>query len=136
MVAFEAQRRLQANRHLVSPVAQARELHDYATTFAREAGVVQNRFTKLEALSRALAIVGVALALSLPLPVMAQSGPGGAVNPNRDCQTIRTCNFSRGGSFRGCISSYSCRVCQLVAQRCNIGNQRSNCRQMRCNWGA
>lgn len=97
---------------------------------------MRSRFTRLEALTRALSLAGVVLVLASPLPVMAQSGPNGTINPNRDCQTIRTCNFSRGGSFRGCISSYSCRVCQLVAQRCSIGAQRGNCRQMRCNWGA
>lgn len=69
-------------------------------------------------------------------PVSAQEGPSGSINPGRDCQTIRTCNFSRGGSFRGCISSYSCRTCELVPQRCSIGAVSRNCRQMRCTWGA
>ena len=35
---------------------------------------------------------------------MAQIVPPGA--SQRDCQTIRTCNFARGGSYRGCLSSY------------------------------
>ena len=43
---------------------------------------------------------------------MAQIVPPGA--SQRDCQTIRTCNFARGGSYRGCLSSYSCRVCRLI----------------------
>ena len=87
-------------------------------------------------LTRSLAVVAMLAASAMPLPAFAQAGPGGAINPGRDCQTIRTCNFNRGGSFRGCISSYSCRVCQLVAQRCSIGTVSRNCRQMRCTWGA
>ena len=85
---------------------------------------------------KALAVCGLLLVSVRPVPAMAQEGPGGSINPGRDCQTIRTCNFARGGSFRGCISSYSCRTCQLVAQRCSIGAVSRNCRQMRCTWGA
>jgi hypothetical protein len=44
----------------------------------------------------------------------AQEGPGGYLNPGRDCQTITTCRFQKGGSYRGCLSSYSCRVCKFV----------------------
>jgi hypothetical protein len=85
---------------------------------------------------KALAVCGLLLAVIGPAPVVAQEGPGDSISPGRDCQTIRTCNFNRGGSFRGCISSYSCRTCQLVAQRCSIGPVSRNCRQMRCTWGA
>jgi hypothetical protein len=54
----------------------------------------------------------------------------------RDCQTIRTCNFARGGFYRGCLSSYSCRVCRLVAASCRVGGgPRRICQEMRCNWG-
>ena len=70
---------------------------------------------------------------------MAQQGPGGLINPQRDCQTLTTCNFAKGGSFRGCLSSYSCRVCKLVAARCSIpgpGPKQKICREMRCTWGA
>ena len=69
----------------------------------------------------------------------AQEGPGGYINPGRDCQTITTCNFKKGGSYRGCLSSYSCRVCKLVAARCSIpgpGPKQKICREMRCTWGA
>jgi hypothetical protein len=68
-----------------------------------------------------------------------QAGPPTASDSSRDCQTIRRCNFTRTGSFRGCISAYSCRTCQLVTARCSIpGATSSNrvCREMRCNWGA
>lgn len=92
----------------------------------------------LRALKRSAVAIVAATALLGPaaLPSLAQSGPGGLINPQRDCQTIRKCNFTRNGSFRGCISAYSCRTCQLVAARCSIGKNSSNCRQMRCNWGA
>jgi hypothetical protein len=53
-------------------------------------------------------------------PLRAQEGPGGAINPQRDCQTILTCNFRKGGSWRGCVSSYSCRKCRFVPAPCSI----------------
>ncbi len=65
----------------------------------------------------------------------AQVGPGGLTNPQRDCQTIRTCRFERGGSFRGCLSSYSCRSCRFVKARCEIGGRTQNCQEMVCGWG-
>ena len=69
----------------------------------------------------------------------AQQGPGGLLNPERDCQTVTTCNFGRTGSYRGCLSSYSCRVCKLVTARCSIGGsspRQKVCQEMRCTWGA
>ncbi len=79
------------------------------------------------------------LALSLfaivaPLPALAQQSTPG-VSPQRDCQTIRTCKFERGGPFRGCLSSYTCRTCRLVKASCEIGGRRENCQEMRCTWG-
>ena len=62
----------------------------------------------------------------------AQEGPGGLINPQRDCQTIRTCNFRRGGSYRGCLSSYSCRVCRFVRVACKGAG---TCQMLRCGWG-
>jgi hypothetical protein len=64
----------------------------------------------------------------------AQEGPGGLINPQRDCQTVRTCNFKEGGSYRGCLSSYSCRVCRFVNVSCK-GMGRGTCRKLRCGWG-
>lgn len=69
-------------------------------------------------------------------PGQAQMGPSGLVNPNRDCQTILRCNFTRNGSYRGCISAYSCRVCRLVREQCAVGNISANCQRMRCSWGS
>jgi hypothetical protein len=53
----------------------------------------------------------------------------------RDCQTIRTCNYARSGSYRGCLSSYSCRVCRFVRTACNIDGTRKTCQQVKCGWG-
>jgi hypothetical protein len=64
--------------------------------------------------------------------VSAQS-PG--LNPNRDCQTLLTCSFTRGGIYRGCLSSYTCRVCNLVPARCQVDPGSRVCWQMRCTWG-
>lgn len=66
----------------------------------------------------------------------AQEGPGGLINPGRDCQTITTCRFARGGSYRGCLSSYSCRVCRFVRSSCSAGSNRGrSCHRVRCTWG-
>ncbi len=67
-----------------------------------------------------------------PTLVSAQEGPGGLISPQRDCQTITTCNFRRGGSYRGCLSSYSCKVCKFVRVSCGGGRV---CEKMRCGWG-
>jgi hypothetical protein len=88
---------------------------------------------RIHAILGALAVIGLMCVSALPGPVHAQAT---ASDANRDCQTIRRCNFSRTGSFRGCISAYSCRSCRLIPARCTIGNRSANCRQMRCNWGA
>jgi hypothetical protein len=62
----------------------------------------------------------------------AQPAPGAS---QRDCQTIRTCNFGRGGSYRGCLSSYSCRVCSFVRASCYVDGTRKVCQEMKCRWG-
>lgn len=69
-------------------------------------------------------------------PVSAQEGPNGAINPSRDCQTVLTCNFSRKGAVRGCLSSYSCRQCRFVKSRCQVGARRGVCERLVCDWGA
>jgi len=73
--------------------------------------------------------------LGAPAKTSAQVGPGGLINPIRDCQTIRTCRYDKRGSYRGCLSSYSCRTCSFVRARCEIGGRRQNCQEMRCSWG-
>lgn len=80
-------------------------------------------------------VAGAAL-LSLSQAVPAQEGPGGLINPGRDCQTVLNCNFTRGGRYRGCVSSYSCRVCSFVPARCSIAGKRGRCQELRCSWGA
>lgn len=85
---------------------------------------------------RQLAIAAlIALAVVIgpsPGPASAQA-PG--LNPGRDCQTLVTCNFRKNGSVRGCLSSYSCRVCKLVAAPCQVKGGERTCRTMRCSWG-
>jgi hypothetical protein len=76
------------------------------------------------------------------LAVCAGMGAAGAamaqpanLDPQRDCQTIRSCNFARGGVYRGCISSYSCRTCRFVRASCFVDGRRSTCQELRCTWG-
>jgi hypothetical protein len=81
-------------------------------------------------------VLGTALAGAAVVgAASAQEGPGGLINPQRDCQTIRTCNFRRGGHYRGCLSSYSCRVCHFVRVSCRGLGRRETCRKMICAWG-
>lgn len=69
-------------------------------------------------------------------PSAASAQQPGAPNQGRDCQTIRTCNFSRTGAVRGCLSSYSCRYCRPVSVKCSIpGVAGGTCREIRCDWG-
>lgn len=82
-----------------------------------------------------MTLVSLLAAATFATPVLAQEGPGGLINPGRDCQTIRTCNFGRGGSYRGCLSSYSCRVCRFVPASCEGMGRRKRCRKLRCSWG-
>lgn len=81
-------------------------------------------------------IVVLAAAAMAASQAHAQEGPGGAINPGRDCQTVLTCNFKRNGDVRGCLSSYSCRQCRFVNARCRVGATRGSCRRLVCDWGA
>lgn len=77
------------------------------------------------------ALVGLLLML-LPEGALAQQAVG--IDPGRDCQTVRTCDFSRTGRIRGCLSSYTCRTCRLVTARCTLAG-RSRCQEVVCTWG-
>lgn len=83
--------------------------------------------------------LGVVATVAL-MAVLAPSGaavsqqliaPGGA---QRDCQTVRTCDFSRRAAVRGCLSSYTCRICKTVRARCDVGGARI-CERVVCGWG-
>lgn len=79
----------------------------------------------------ALFIAAAMLPMAVPAQTHAQ--PAG-INPAKDCQTIVTCNFRRGGRYRGCLSSYTCRTCKLVRTRCTLAGRRV-CEQFVCTWG-
>lgn len=70
--------------------------------------------------------------LSLGGHALVQPAPGAS---QRDCQTVRTCNFGRGGAYRGCLSSYTCRVCSFVRASCYVDGSRRVCQEMKCRWG-
>ncbi len=95
---------------------------------------------RMRRLSRIVAAAGAPLllmaAIGAPAPAIAQQAVG--IDPGRDCQTIRTCNFSRGGAYRGCLSSYTCRVCRPQPVRCSasdISSGRRQCTELVCTWG-
>lgn len=91
------------------------------------------RRATLTKLAKSVILTG-GLIVGTSIPALAQQQPGN-LNGGRDCQVIRTCNFERGGTFRGCLSSYSCRTCRLVPSNCSVGTARAVCQAMRCNWG-
>lgn len=76
----------------------------------------------------------IALAMSAAMHPPASAQPA-AVNPGRDCQVVRTCNFARGSEVRGCLSSYTCRTCRFVKARCAVGNRSGRCEELVCRWG-
>ncbi len=80
-----------------------------------------------------LAAIALGFMLAITTPGMVQAQPAG-LDPSRDCQTVRTCNFSRTGAVRGCLSSYTCRVCKTVRSRCHLAGQRY-CQRFVCTWG-
>lgn len=81
----------------------------------------------------AIALGAAALASGHAEPVVAQAA--GALGADKRCHVVRTCNFRRGGSYRGCLSSYTCRQCRFVMERCRIGGARGKCRRLKCSWG-
>jgi hypothetical protein len=76
--------------------------------------------------------LGVALAMLGGTAALGQQA--GQTPQGRDCQTVRTCNFTRTGAVRGCLSSYSCRACRVVTVKCTLPNT-SACSEVRCDWG-
>jgi hypothetical protein len=75
------------------------------------------------------------LACSASLAVVEAAAQPAYLDPQRDCQTVRTCRFDRGGVYRGCLSSYTCRVCRFVRSSCYVDGSRRLCQQVRCTWG-
>jgi hypothetical protein len=73
-----------------------------------------------------------ALALTPAATVQAAGLEAGKI-----CQVIRSCNFARNAQVRGCLSSYSCRQCQMVRKGTVVVNgvRRSEWRSV-CDWGA
>ena len=73
-------------------------------------------------------------ALLLAPAVYAQAA---GLEAGKTCQVIRTCNFARTADVRGCLSSYSCRQCQLVKKGSVVinGVRRTEWRSV-CDWGA
>jgi hypothetical protein len=79
-----------------------------------------------------LTFLALAMSSALGQQAVAQSA---GFNPNRDCQTIRTCRYTSGGYYRGCLSSYSCRVCRFVPASCRMDADKRVCQELRCTWG-
>lgn len=77
-------------------------------------------------------VAGLGLAMLMPAAAMAQ--PAG-LDPGKDCHNFRTCNFGKRGSYRGCLSTYACKVCRFVPAKCVVDGQRKVCQRLRCGWG-
>ena len=80
-----------------------------------------------------LALIACSAAGLAPAPrLTAQPVP---LNVGRDCQVVRTCNFGRSGTYRGCLSAFTCRVCRFIPARCTVDGMQRVCQRMRCTWG-
>jgi hypothetical protein len=78
------------------------------------------------------------LTLATGLSTSAGAQAVGTDPRNRHCQTLLTCNYARGGAYRGCLSSYTCRVCRPQPVRCtasDIASGRTRCTELVCSWG-
>ena len=85
----------------------------------------------MRAIAFAFALATLAAGVLPMAPVMAAGLESGKI-----CQVIRTCNFARGASVRGCLSSYSCRDCSF-RKRATVtvnGIRRTEWRSV-CTWG-
>ena len=80
--------------------------------------------------TRAFSMIAVAALLGATFALV----PSHSDAAQRNCQTLLTCNYAKGGSYRGCLSSYSCRSCRFVPARCQIGNSTGKCQKMVCDW--
>lgn len=78
----------------------------------------------------ALAMLGIFVLGSQDL----RAQPSG-LDIGKDCHTIRSCNFGRGGAYRGCLSTFACKQCKFVNAPCTIDGQRKVCQRLRCGWG-
>lgn len=87
---------------------------------------LSSRLSRLTATLVVLAGIGATSAVAQIVPTP---------NPGRDCQTVRTCNFARGAAVRGCLSSYTCRICRTVRSKCSVGNRSQVCERIVCTWG-
>jgi hypothetical protein len=77
-------------------------------------------------------LLAVALLFASGLPEVRAAG----LEVGKDCHVILTCNFQRGASVRGCLSSYSCRQCQFVKQgTTSIDGVRRSEYSSVCTWG-
>ena len=81
-----------------------------------------------------LLLATIAISLAVITYASAQSAPGSFGPSQKDCQTIRTCNFARGAEVRGCLSSYSCRSCRFVPRCQTIAGKRLCDYQAQCGW--
>jgi hypothetical protein len=82
-------------------------------------------------------LLAAAACLATAAGVQAQAvAPG--IDAGRDCQTIRRCNFTKTGTYRGCISAYSCRTCKVERSTCDFAvgaAERRTCSKLNCTWG-
>jgi hypothetical protein len=94
------------------------------------------------ALSRG-SLAAILAALFLLLTLTSATAPASAqtigTDPrNKSCQTLLTCNYTRSGLYRGCLSSYTCRVCRPQRVRCSasdLATGRRHCTELVCTWG-
>lgn len=79
----------------------------------------------------------LALTVLTLMPAGAPVAFAAGLEAGKDCHVVRTCNFARTASVRGCLSSYSCRQCQFVKRNVvTINGVRRTEWRSSCDWGA
>ena len=87
-------------------------------------------FARLGARLAVVCVAAILLSSALPTGVARAQ----AFGATRDCQTLLKCNYAKGGSFRGCISVYTCKTCRFVSAKCSVRGE-TTCRRLQCGWG-
>lgn len=79
-------------------------------------------------------VLAMAVSAFAVTPEPARAQPAG-FDAGKHCHTFRTCNFGKRGNYRGCLSTYACKVCRFVPANCTVDGQRKVCQRLKCGFG-
>lgn len=85
-------------------------------------------------IARTATLIAFALAFLALGTSHAPAQPAG-LNPQKDCQTIRTCRFDRGGDEPAHATRIGRQAAAIGTAPCHIDVGRRVCQRMVCSWG-